>query len=921
MGEAQPVAVEQLLDQAEQLASPQVRRAQSALPLFRQAIDLARESGDPALEARAWTGLGSVLVNLHQIEEARQALNTALALAERSGAFDHATSCLVALANLAQERGDFDEQLHYSQMAIDLGTRVRYLPGRLRGMNFYCASLRRHGLSDEAVRLGRQMLAELDAAIHSGADLPATLSFQVPYNLGKALADSGEILEGMGLLERAREAAERHGNLAGIWHCLHDAAEISAHQGDVEAAARFYGRALEIARRIDSRDPEAETLRGLGEVAEWHGDLEAAMQHYRTALQVWDRTAIRAEIPETLTALSRVQWRAGHRADAQRTLRQAIALAEKSQLFTTLVMASLERGRQVAAAGGLEAARGEYERALEIARHNGLRTLTPQAWVGIAAVERSLGNHTKAQEAYQAAADATDQIRSRIPSQHQRALFVAKTHALYSDWIDLLLELGRVEPAFLVLERERNRNLLDALHEVEPSPGSRDRIRSLEIRMASLQASLAAPELSASARRALLDRLEDTERQLDLERPESVSVHPPGSLSELQRALQPGEMFVSYSQRPEAAVSFVLTRDSIRSFRVLLPELDSRVAMFNHALAESDEKTALRTGTSLAGPLLRPLRLADATSRLLISPSGDLSAIPFAALPDPRSGNPLMQSLEVAYIPSLLSLALQRSRPAALHPHDLMAVAPLDALPGSAAEIKRIGRLAGTRADLLVDRDATETAIRTRPLDRYKVLHFASHAMLDPRFPSRSAIELARAGPGDDGRLQVHEIYRLRLSDQLVVLSACATAYGRASAAEGMQSLTRAFTHAGARAVVGTLWKVEDRAAARFVEQMYGHLAAGRSVSASLRAAQLAVSGERAYATAADWAPWMVAGDAAHVVALRRNGLDGRAVLAGLSLLLLAGIATARFLSAARSHETAAGAPRSRKPDLPSRSE
>lgn len=900
LGEAHHAAVDQLLAEAERLSSPQIRRAQSALPLFRQAITLARESGNPALEARAWSGLGSALVNLHRTEEARQALTTALGLAQRSGTVAYETSCLLALANLAQERGDFDEQLRYAQMAIELGARARYLPGRLRGLNFYCASLRRHGLTDEAVRMGRQMLAELDAAIRSGADLPAALSFQIPYNLGKALADSGETTDGMALLERAREAAERHGLLAGIWHCLHDAAEIYAHQGDVEAAARFYGRALEIARRIDSRDPEAETLRGLGEVAESHGDLDSAMQHYRTALEVWGRTAIDAEIPETLTALSRVQWRAGRRGDAQRSLRQAILLAEQAQLFSTLVLASLEMGRQQADQGALQSARAEYQRALEIARGNGLRILIPQAWTGIATVERKLGNHSRALEAYRTAADATDQIRARIPSQHQRILFVAKTHALYSGWMDLLLEMQHIEQAFLVLERERNRNLIDALNEVEPAPSARDRIRTLESRIASIQAGLATPELSASARRSLLDQLEDTERKLDLERPERVSAQPPFSLTDMQRALHPDELFVTYSQRPEAVVSFALTRDSLRYDLVVLPELDSRVAMFNHALAESDEGVALRAGTSLADSLIRPLGIAGGTSRLVVSPSGDLAALPFAALPDPLTGRPLMQSLEVAYTPSLFSLALQRSRPGAPLPLDVMAVAPLEALPESIAEIRRISRLARTGADLLVDRDATETAIRMRPLDRYKVLHIASHAILDPQYPSRSAIELARGGPRDDGKLQVREIYRLRLSEQLVVLSACATAYGRSSAAEGMQSLARAFTHAGARTVVGTLWKVEDRAAARLIEQMYEHLAAGRDVSSSLRAAQLAVSGERPYATAAHWAPWVVSGDPAHTVGLSPAGLNERAVLGAVGLLLLAGAIAALAKSALR---------------------
>jgi CHAT domain-containing protein/tetratricopeptide (TPR) repeat protein len=901
---AQPVTAKQRLIEAERLASPQVRRAASSLPLFREAIALSRDAGDETLEARGWTGLGGALINIHRPAEAEQALQTGITLAQRSGAVAEETTCLLALANLAQERGDFDLQVHYVQRTIDLGGRTRNLPARLRGLNSYCSVLRRNGRTAEAVRIGRQMLGELDAAIRSKADFPSILLFQVPYNLGRALVDHGEPSEGMMLLERAREAAEMQGTLAGIWHCLHDAAEIYAHQGDIEAASRFYARALEIARKIDSRDPEAETLRGLGEVAESHGDVESAMQHYRTALDVLERAQVNAEIPETLIGLSRVQWRAGHLSEAQGTLRRAIDLAESSQQFSVLALASLELGKQQYEAGKLQSARMEYQRALEITRSNGLRILTPLAWGGIAAAERRLGHHPQALAAYRAAADAVDQIRARIPSEHQRISFATKTHALYGDWIDLLLELKQPEQAFVVLERERNRTLIDALTEVEPAASANHRVGELESRVADIQIRLNAAELSVPARRALLHQLEDAERRLDLERPGNVSAQPSLSLAQMQNALQPGELFVAYSARPEVVVAFVVTRESLRHFRAVLPELDSRVAMFNHALAESNEETALRAGKGLSEPLIHPLRLARKPTRVVFSPAGDLSALPFAALPDPVTGRPLMQSVEVAYVPSLFALALQRSRRPASLPNDLMAVAPLNALPETLQEISRISRLAGPGADLLVEDNATETAVKLRPLHQYKVLHFASHAVLDPQFPSRSAIELARQGSQDDGKLQVREIYRLDLSDQLVVLSACATAYGRISAAEGMQSLARAFTHAGARTVVGTLWKVEDRAAARFMELMYAELASGNSVSSSLRAAQQAIATERPYDSAALWAPWMATGDPAHTVALRGSSLAERPVFAAVGLLVLVAaaltVANARRVSRKR---------------------
>ena len=94
-----------------------------------------------------------------------------------------------------------------------------------------------------------------------------------------------------------------------------------------------------------------------------------------------------------------------------------------------------------------------------------------------------------------------------------------------------------------------------------------------------------------------------------------------------------------------------------------------------------------------------------------------------------------------------------------------------------------------------------------------------------------------------------------------MVLASCQTAVGPASPAEGMYSLARAFSTAGASAVIATHWSVRDRASAQFFERFYGHLARGTTMVAALRATQIAAMGERPYASARDWAAFTVIGD------------------------------------------------------------
>ena len=93
----------------------------------------------------------------------------------------------------------------------------------------------------------------------------------------------------------------------------------------------------------------------------------------------------------------------------------------------------------------------------------------------------------------------------------------------------------------------------------------------------------------------------------------------------------------------------------------------------------------------------------------------------------------------------------------------------------------------------------------------------------------------------DDGYLTAEEVGWLDLSKvELVVLSACETALGRAQSGEGLLGLRRAFEMAGARTVISSLWSVKDESTSRLMQSFYENLwrrKLGRV--ASLRAAQL----------------------------------------------------------------------------------
>jgi CHAT domain-containing protein len=141
---------------------------------------------------------------------------------------------------------------------------------------------------------------------------------------------------------------------------------------------------------------------------------------------------------------------------------------------------------------------------------------------------------------------------------------------------------------------------------------------------------------------------------------------------------------------------------------------------------------------------------------------------------------------------------------------------------------------------------------------RFQLLHFATHAELDEADPLGSALRLAPAS-GDDGRLEVQEIFGLELHASLVVLSGCETALGTVNRGDELTGLTRAFIYAGTPSVITTLWQVNDRASYELMQEFYRHLKAGQAKAEALRQAQLATLAK--YPHPYFWAAYQLTGE------------------------------------------------------------
>jgi CHAT domain-containing protein len=719
------------------------------------------------------------------------------------------------------------------------------------------ASLLGHQGRFEAAAALYQQLAEDYRRAHDPSGRALTLAWAAAV-YREDLADYARAQRALDLAQA--DAAASHNRYADVITRLY-LGQIALTLNDYVTARRHLDDAVAAAEAVGDGEALAvsRSWRALVHLAV--GDLDRARQESLETLDFFRREGDLENQAEVVQTLANIAMREGNWPEAERALDSSEALLRRLGAGPDQVAQPYERGRLALYRGYLWAAESTFTsalRGLDTASH--LRRYEVQAY--LADVQARRGDLADAEAQLTAAADELDRWRAGLSARNLRiAAFQANAtaqndrNASVARALAALAAGGRAEAAFALAERRRARELADRL--------TQDRAL----------ASGRAPAGGALTRG--IGRLS----------PSDIARHLPDRTALVE--------FVTGARGSPTTV-FVLTPSTdgpVVRARVLAPA-DSLTGLIARVLALATRDADISTeAKALGSMLLQPAAelLGPEIERLIIVPDGALHRVPWDAL-RLADGREAVERFAIGLAPSATIATLLRMEakppPSARYGRVLAFGDPvfptatvagpgtyqaafassggLPTLPGSGAEAKALARYAD--ADLLLGPDASEHRLETVPLSRYSVLHFATHALVDDRIAVRTALALT-PGNGSDGFVTPGELGRLRLTADLVVLSACRTAGGVVVDGEGMQGLTAPLLEAGARSVVATSWRVGDERVVSLIQRFYAGLARGMPVVDALRSAKLEI--RRDGASPALWAAFTVVGDPLATVALR----------------------------------------------------
>jgi CHAT domain-containing protein len=836
-------------------------RFADALPVYRAVRDSLESSPDTVLRWRTQIGWAEMMLRTGRLDSARAALDDARTMAggdrarearthyvrtlllHRQGKLDSAL--VEAGAALAGGRAVGDEELVVDAHSLH-GT-VHSLSGRYRLAAVHAESAlagerlldrprqflatRLNNLGVEYRHLAR--LTDAERVLLEGLEVAQALpsprvGMLLAGNMSNLRRSTGQLGDALRFAERSTAAAEALRDVQGAIVGNDDIGLVHLATGNIAGARAAFERSLAANTPMRYAYGSIVARLGLGHVALEEGEPATAAGHLRIAMTLADSGGFGQQ---RVVARTRLSTASLARSDGAAALQWANA------------------------AVGLSDSVGDLEARLE-------------ALAARAAALESLGRSGPAADGFLEAIDLLESRRGRIALGDLRMGVAEPYWHVYEGAIRTLLARDDATGAFAVAERAKARMLLELMAERDASRAQASPVNAAKERLRLLAEERAGAR--GAARQAEIDReiAVASESLAVLERAgresgaAGAARYPvPAPLDSLSAGLiAPGQALVAYFWGERAVYGWRVAGDGVRARRLGgVDSVGAQVAFLRAALESP-------TGVDWAGParrawrtLLEPL-IGDTPglAGLLVIPDGPLGHLPFEALMRPAERTPLGATTTVAYGPSAsVLLALAKRDAEAAWPRTLLAVGnPVAAgLPHAESEARAVFRMfEPASADLLVGRQATRERWLSLEPARYRYLHIAAHAEVNDRRPGETRVLMS------GGALDLAAIRALRLRADLVTLSACETALGQRVRGEGVIGLPHAFLAAGAHAVIVTLWRIDDRATARFMEEFYDELLGGSAPAVALQSVRRRWVERQPREHPAFWAPFVLVG-------------------------------------------------------------
>ena len=762
------------------------------------------------------------------------------------------------LGRIEIQMGNLDEGVNYSYEAIDIGSEIgdgQILSTSYGNIGLAFAEMDKYY---QALEFFHKSLEIMDQSID-----PWIKKNRMLYNLSILYHRIWNFDKALEYAEEALTVAREEKDTIGIGWALNAAAINFVKLGDEIKAKEFFMEALKQCRENGDRQTEGIILMNLGFIYLIQREYQSSEEVLFKALEIFKATGNKYA--------------------------ESTALTDLSQL--SLDQQDIEKARDYA------------EQALRRARETDSKTDDADACYILGTIYDCYDyDPERAYEYYREAIELYETIRKDLGIDEFKISYADNISSAYAQMVRLCLELGDAGEAFQYVERSKSRSLVEllskAVDDITPHSISnekmkevqqlRDHLVSLKKRLRYLYQDIAysateGEEISPDEgeRTAIFSNIIDVENryravyeEVKVRDPEfaSFSMVEPLDIEKVKESLDPDTRLVEFYQTTNRLFIFVLSKESnILTFELEI-EADQEWNKLSELLQKMGGDLLIDTNShqylkEIKLPLSHFYKLLFApvedvlkgAKRLIIIPHLFWHYLPFHALYNMEDKEYLIDRYEISYAPSAEVLKYCRMK----NNHDrksaIIFANPTGDLPFTEEEAHKVSKCFGEDGKIYIRKEATLR--RLESIEDADILHLACHGLFRDDEPIFSHLLLADT-EDSDGACLLPDIFNLRLRTTLVTMSACESGLSRPSTGDELIGFSRGFFYAGAPSIIATLWRVNDRSTALFMEDFYKNLIQkNSSKSQALQTAIRTLKSKEEYQHPYFWAPFVLMGD------------------------------------------------------------
>ncbi len=851
---------------------------QSALSIFR------RLKRDAEVGRTLYGGSLQALIYLGRYEQAFAWALEARRIFQRLGDYLRLSRLESNIGNILYRQDRFEEALESYQRALEGLERLgepQDVGITLRNIAVCHISLSNFGLALQTYQRAR------DHCERHGLTL---LVAEADYNIAYLHYQRGEYARAIELYRTTRVHCEKLGDPYHKALCDLDQSEMYLELNLEEEGAQLAMQADSAFRELGMKYEQAKALAFLAIAFSRQGNVERTLEIFGKSRRLFRREHNRIWVALIDLYQAVVHFDNGSFDKARRLCASAFSAFTASSLANKAALCELLLARLHLKTGTSSSALRLCGAAMKRLDESEMPLLSCQAHFVLGQIREAQGNTRAARRAYAKAHALLENLRSHLRTEVLKIAFLKDKLAVYESLVWMSLRGTPAErkkrEAFAYIEQAKSRSLADLMifreldlpHELGARSEMSARVRELRENLnciyRQIELTETGPEKPCKGRleslrgqarkyedeliRALAELRNAEERFCLLQDAGTVKIE------DIRAALGDGSILLEYYQSRDTLYACVLGADileiiplgGVARVRDRLRLLQFQISKFRLGpdyLRRFSTTLQAATRTHLQElyvDLVEPVRRWLERRHLIVVPHDFLHYLPFHALYDGRRY--LIDDYSISYAPSASVYYLCNSRPLAGRNQSLILGIPDARAPHIYEEVCNVASVL-PNARIFIGQEATEERLRLHAPDS-RFIHVASHGLFRQDNPMFSSMRLG------DSQLSLLDLYSMDFSSDLITLSGCGTGLNAVVGGDELLGLVRGLLYAGTRAVLVTLWDVDDKSTADFMKSFYGHLLSEADKAQALQRA-MQEARER-YPHPYHWAPFALIGRA-----------------------------------------------------------